>query len=58
MSQNLDESSEWDFDAEAACEAMREYMDWQVQEWKRERMEEMYGCESTSKARYHGSIHR
>lgn len=34
---------DFEFDAEAACEAMREEMQWQLEEWKREIREEMQG---------------
>lgn len=30
-----------EFDPEAACEAMLQEIEWQLEEWKRERMEEM-----------------
>lgn len=36
-------SEDIEFDPYAACEAMREEMEWQAEEWKREREEEMLG---------------
>lgn len=32
-----------EFDPEAACEAIREEIEWQIEEWKKERMEEVLG---------------
>lgn len=34
---------EFEFDPYAAAQAIQDEIDWQLKEWERERMEEMYG---------------
>lgn len=40
---------DYEFDPYKACESIKEEMNWQIKQWEKERMEEMYGCVKTTR---------